>query len=173
MAGRTSPSHRIVDQLYREHQPWLLRWFQRRLSDREQAADLSHDSFVRLLSKPDLSEEHGNRSFLALVARGLLIDHFRRSALERSYLEYLGHRPQADHPSPEQKLSNLQQLRVIDRQLDGLPSRVKQAFLLHRLQGLTQAQIAEKLGVSPASIQQYLARATLHCYEFRYGSWHD
>lgn len=173
MAVRASPPHRIVNQLYREHQPWLLHWFQRRLSDREQAADLSQDSFVRLLSKPHLSEEHGNRSFLALLARGLLIDHFRRSTPERSYLEYLGHQPEADHPSPEQELSNLQQLRTIDRQLGGLPSRVKQAFLLHRLQGLTQAQIAEKLGVSPACIQQYLARATLHYYEFRYGSRHD
>jgi len=49
-----------------------------------------------------------------------------------------------------------------------LKPRVRQAFLLARLDGLTCAQIAEKLGVSRATIERDLATALQHCYRLRY-----
>ncbi|TBU97775.1 sigma-70 family RNA polymerase sigma factor [Stutzerimonas kirkiae] len=165
--------HLHIERLYREQHPSLVRWFQRRLGSPQQAADLSQDAFLRLLEKTDFANHPTPLSFLRLVARGLLIDFYRRSALERSYLHYLAQQPQDLQPDPQQRVADLQQLRLIDSQLDGLPTRVKRAFLLHRLAGMSQARIAEELGLSPARIQQYLAKATLHCYRLRFDVEND
>ncbi|MCY1455996.1 putative RNA polymerase sigma factor FecI [compost metagenome] len=57
--------------------------------------------------------------------------------------------------------------------MDGLSGRAKRAFLLHRLEGLNQQQIAVQLGVSPTRVQQYLAQALRHCYAARFEAGHD
>ncbi|MCY1427819.1 putative RNA polymerase sigma factor FecI [compost metagenome] len=169
----TSAHYALIADLYQQHQSWLLGWLYRRLGNRDTAADLSQDSFVRLLGKPELPAERPARSFLALIARGLLIDFFRRSALERSYLEYLVQQPEQCAPDPQDQQILLEQLRAIDRQLDGLSGRARRAFLLHRLEGLSQQQIATQLGVSPTRVQQYLAQALRHCYAARFETEHD
>ncbi|MBO3277090.1 sigma-70 family RNA polymerase sigma factor [Pseudomonas schmalbachii] len=168
-----SPQYALISDLYQQHQPWLLGWLYRRLGNRDTAADLSQDSFVRLLGKPEIPAERPPRSFLALIARGLLIDFYRHSALERSYLEYLAQQPEELADDPQEQQIRLEQLRAIDRQLDGLSGRAKRAFLLHRLEGLSQQQIAIQLGVSPTRVQQYLAQALRHCYAARFEAGHD
>ena len=57
----------------------------------------------------------------------------------------------------------LEALRQVDQALDGLPSKVKEAFLLAHLEGLSYSDIAERLDVSASSVKQYLARANQHC----------
>ena len=47
--------------------------------------------------------------------------------------------------------------------LASLPAKVREALLLNRLDGLTYAQIAVKLGVSERMVKKYMAQAMLHC----------
>ena len=54
-------------------------------------------------------------------------------------------------------------LESIDRLLNGLPARVRQIFILSRLEGLTQPMIAQQLDVSLATVERDLRRAFLHC----------
>ena len=56
----------------------------------------------------------------------------------------------------------LEALVEIDRLLDGLPPKVRKAFLLSQLEGLRHGEIAECLQVSVSSVRQYLARAMQH-----------
>ena len=80
-----------MQELYLDHHPWLQSLLRKRLSNREDAADLAHDTFVRVmrseLSPADLREPRG---FLATVARGLVADLFRRRTREQASQEYLG-----------------------------------------------------------------------------------
>ncbi|MNL70056.1 putative RNA polymerase sigma factor FecI [compost metagenome] len=57
----------------------------------------------------------------------------------------------------------MQSLQQIDRMLDDLPPRVREAFLLAHLVELSYAEIAERLGVSTSSVKQYLTRANREC----------
>jgi RNA polymerase sigma-70 factor (ECF subfamily) len=47
--------------------------------------------------------------------------------------------------------------------LDGLPAVVRKAFLLSQLDGLKQAEIAQELGISLASVKRHLVKAGMHC----------
>ena len=68
-------------------------------------------------------------------------------------------------PSPEAQALILETLTELDALLDRLPARVRQAFLLAQLEGLTYAVIAERLGVSERMVKKYMAQAMLHCLE--------
>jgi RNA polymerase sigma-70 factor (ECF subfamily) len=83
--------------------------------------------------------------------------------LEQAYLAELAALPAELAPSPEARLIALELLQLIDRALEGLPIRAKQAFLFSHLDGLSYAEIAERLAVSASSVKQYLMRANRQC----------
>ncbi len=160
--------------LYRSHHGWLQAWLRRRLGCAEDAADLAHDAFVRLLAaRPPQAapvEMKEPRAYLTTVARGLLIDRFRRADLERAYLADLAALPPALYPSPEEQLQAVQALRALDALLASLTPKTRAAWLHSRLDGMTHAEIAAQLGVSVPSVRQYLATAARRGYELRFGA---
>ncbi|MBK5000458.1 sigma-70 family RNA polymerase sigma factor [Pseudomonas sp. S31] len=164
----SSPHNAQVGELYRGHHSWLRGWLFKRLECHHQAADLAQDTFVRLLGRDTLQGLREPRAFLATVAKGLVIDHFRRQSLERAWLDSLAALPEAEAPSAESRALVLETLMEIDRMLDGLRPKVRSAFLLSQLDGLTYPQIAEQLDVSLSSVQQYMTQAFGHCYRVLY-----
>ncbi|MEQ6307581.1 sigma-70 family RNA polymerase sigma factor [Delftia acidovorans] len=162
-----------VESLYHSHQSWLQGWLRRRLGDSFDAADMAQDVFMRLLTRQPGSDATGlrqPRAYLSTIAHGLLVDHWRRRELERAWLETLALMPEAQAPSPESRLIFLETLVTIDRMLDALKPRVRSAFLWAQLEGLTCPQIAERLGVSLATAERYIATALRHCYALRFGA---
>ncbi|MFT7774210.1 MAG: sigma-70 family RNA polymerase sigma factor [Roseateles sp.] len=150
--------------IYRDHHAWLCGWLRRKLLNPADAADLAHDTFLRLLGKPLQTQTlREPRAWLTTAAHGLMVDHVRRQALERAYLDTLALMPPALHPSPEERLMLLQTLERIDTLLDGLAPRARAAFLLSRLEGLAYADIARQMGMSLSSVEKYMASALRHC----------
>ncbi|CAI8736219.1 RNA polymerase sigma factor FecI [Pseudomonas sp. IT-P12] len=161
-----SPLHQQVDSLYRDHGGWLTGWLRKRLADRDKAADISHDTFVRLLTGTIAHPLREPRHFLATVAKRVMIDHLRRRSVEQAYLDALAQEPELLACSPEQHMLMLETLLQLDAMLDGLGYKVRQAFLLAQLEGLGYIEIAEYLGVSVSSVTKYMAKATEQCLLF-------
>ena len=157
-----------VQSLYSDHHGWLHNWLRGRLGNAADAADLAQDTFLRVLLRPERVELRAPRAFLRTVARGLVIDHWRREELERAYLDSIAHLPEAQVPSAEDRHTILQLLENIACLLDGLKPKVRNAFLLAQCEGMPHAQIAEELGVSVRSVERYIAEAFFHCYQLRY-----
>lgn len=154
-----------VHVLYSHHHGWLLGWLRRRLGDACVAADLAHDTFVRVLARRALLEFEEPKAYLATVARGLLVDHWRRQDIERAWLETLAATPESVAPSPEERSLVLEALCRIDALLDQLGPKVREAFLLSQLDGLTYREIGERLGVGERMVKKYMAQAMLHCLQ--------
>ena len=150
--------------LYATHHRWLYELLRRRLSNAFDAADLAHDTFVRILSRPPAETDPvRQRSYLATIARGLCIDHWRRRQLEKAWLDSLALCPEATQPSPEQRAIIVETLYEVDAMLARLPSKVREAFLLAQLHGLPYKQIATQVGVGERMVKKYMAQALLHC----------
>lgn len=154
--------------LYRDHHGWLQGWLRKRLGDREHAADVAHDTFLRLLVSGRFPGDKESRSYLAQIARNLVIDQWRRLRIERAYLESIAHLPEPESPSLETRALILETLMQIDAMLDRMPDKVRRAFLLSQFEGLSYAQIAERLGVTVSSVQKYMTRAIVACYQVVY-----
>jgi len=157
-----------VATLYRDHHGWLHGWLRKRLGDREQAADIAQDTFLRLLLGGRLPSLDEGRSYLAQIARNLVIDQWRRQRIERAYLDSIAHLPEPESPSLETRAIVIETLLQIDAMLDAMPAKVREAFLLSQFEGLTYPQVAERLQVSVSSVQKYMQRAISACYQVLY-----
>jgi len=161
-----SASHDLLHHLYSNHRRWLLGWLRHKVKGSDQAADLAQDTFLSIMNANQVPAIREPRAFLATIARRLVANHYRRQLIEEAYLDALSHLPESHAPSPEEHALALELLQHIDRALSGLPTRVKQAFLLAHLEELSYAEIAEVLKVSTSSVKQYLSRANQQCFFF-------
>lgn len=155
------------ESLYGAHHGWLKGWLTRKLQSAFDADDIAHDTFLRMMGCGTLSTIRDPRSFLCTIAKRVMVDLYRRNALEKAWLEMLALMPEAFVPSPEEQESQLETLQLIDTMLDGLNGKTREAFLLSQLEGLTYSDIALKLGVSVSSVKKYVAKAVEHCLLFR------
>lgn len=159
----TTECHAGLDALYRQHHGWLRGWLRHRLNNSADVADLAQDTFIRVLLARTADTLNEPRHYLATIARGLVIDLYRRRSLEQAYLEALALRPEIQAPSPETRVLILDSLLAIDRLLDGLGVRTRAIFLAVHLDGLTYEKAAERVGVSVSTVRKHLARALMHC----------
>ncbi|AMQ84278.1 MULTISPECIES: sigma-70 family RNA polymerase sigma factor [Pseudomonas] len=157
------PEHSLHD-LYRDHRGWLESWLRRRMGNAWDAADLSQDTFLRVLgSSQALVDMREPRAYLLTVGKRLLSNFYTRRSLEQAYLNALAQLPEDCVPSPEQRWILLETLQALDELLDGLPRAVRRAFLWSQLEGLGYREIAERLQVSERTVKRYMAQAYEHC----------
>ncbi|SDK40958.1 RNA polymerase sigma-70 factor, ECF subfamily [Methylophilus rhizosphaerae] len=156
-------SQQSIAVLYSNHYGWLLGWLSRKLNCPHLATDLTQDTFLRIVGRKSLPDYREPKAYLTTIARGLLIDHWRKQEVERAWLETLAFMPQSLVPSAEEHMLVLEALYQVDMLLNQLKPKVREAFLLSQLDGLTYAQIAEKLGVGERMVKKYMAQAMLVC----------
>ncbi len=155
-----------VKTLYTDHHGWLQGWLRFRLGNATDAADLAHDTFVRLMTRPrGFDSGREARAYLRTIANGLCVDLWRHREIERAWLETLAAQPEACAPSAEEQAAVLQALQEVDAMLHQLPPRAARAFVLSMACGMTHQEVARELGVSSRMIGHYLTRAMLHCMQ--------
>lgn len=153
-----------IQQLYSLHRGWLHDWLRRRLGCSHHAADLVHDAYVRIMSSGRIPSPEQARPHLMQIAKGLVIDRYRRQQIEQAYLEALAHMPEPTAISPEERALTLEVLLRICAALDTLPSRVQKVFLLSRYEGLTYSAISQRQGIAVGTVRKYMLQATLVCF---------
>lgn len=150
--------------IFSEHHNWLQKLLRRRLGNASDAADLAQDVFLRLLLKPrHFDSLAGARAYLGAMAQGMCIDLWRRKELERVWLEALTVQPLPVAVSAEHCAIVLETLFQVDAMLRALPEKVRAAFVMSQIRGLTYAEIATALTVSERMVKKYMAQAMLHC----------
>jgi RNA polymerase sigma factor (sigma-70 family) len=153
-----------VHSLYTDHHAWLHGWLRRKLGCTAAAADLAHDTYVRLIASRRLPEPEDSRAYLMQIARGLVVDLYRHRRIEAAFRDSLALMPEALWPSAEQQAIVIETLTEIDAVLASLPPKVRETFLLSRFDGLTYADIAVRLDVSVASVRKYMLKAVTACF---------
>ena len=95
-----SPAYQNIQRLYAEHHDWLLGWLNRRVNNRADAADLTQDTFCRVLTSPSATPIAEPRAYLLTLARRLTIDLWRARDVVARYLDALGHEQEPVAASP-------------------------------------------------------------------------
>ncbi|MPS48720.1 sigma-70 family RNA polymerase sigma factor [Methylobacillus sp.] len=158
-----------TEHLYLQYHSWLFGWLRGKLGCHAQAADIAHDTFLKLLLKPASPKVQEPRAFLLTIARGLVIDHWRREDLHRAWWEAMNTLPPDTAPSLEQQQIVLATLEAIAQALEKLKPKVRHAFLLAQIEDRPYAEIAQILGVSIRTVERYVAEALFQCYQLRFG----
>jgi RNA polymerase sigma-70 factor (ECF subfamily) len=154
----------LLTEIFRSDYRWLVERLRYRLGCRYNAEDVASESFLQLSTLSALEGVLEPRAMLTTIANRVLYEVSRRKTLEKAYLLALASAPENVHPSPEEQHLLLESLLAIDKALEALSSKARQAFLHSQLDGMTYAQIAVKLGVSASMVRQYMTKALTQCY---------
>lgn len=168
---RTSPPLTVVARYYRE----LLAFLSRKIPDRSEAADLVQESYARLFA----AEKAGTiardpRALLYKTARNLVIDQGRRGDVRNRYSapdDELAQEPDEvvgpDAFEPDVALQSQQLVQAMLATIDSLPPRCRQAFVLHKFDGLSHAEVAAQMGVTIKMVEHHVKMAMRACIQCR------
>ncbi|RJE85860.1 RNA polymerase sigma factor [Paracoccus onubensis] len=116
----------------------------------DMASDITQDAFLRMMTAKPGGEAHNPRAYLYRIARNLVIDHERRGRTVT--IQHIGdqalHQIADPAPGAETIIYDRQRIRIVIRTLAELPERTQLAFRLHRLDGLSNAEIGQRIGLS-------------------------
>ncbi|PTT88831.1 hypothetical protein DBR42_09020 [Pelomonas sp. HMWF004] len=143
------PPHPLVADFI-AHRPMLKRAACRWMRDQHLADDVVQEACMKLMQGPPRPGVQQPVAYCMRVVRHLCIDHLRRQQAEQQVFadEDEPNELEAAAGTPEHLAIDRQRLQSVDRCLGELPARTRQAFVLHRMHGHTQQQVAERLGVS-------------------------
>jgi RNA polymerase sigma factor (sigma-70 family) len=144
----------------------LLSW---KTGNPDVAVDLAQETYLRLAAKPAEDRVENPKAYILRTANNLAIDRLRRDRrILQVHVSNDGAEDVADPAvSAEQRLIAEERLRQLNQSLLTLAPNVRQALLLNRVEGLTQAEIARRLGVSESMVTKYIAQALRHCRAWR------
>jgi RNA polymerase sigma-70 factor (ECF subfamily) len=161
-----------VDELSRRYRAVLLRYFMRRGIAPLDAQDLTQEVFVRLSRRDVLDRVASVEGFLFTIAANVAIDFVRRSKV-RSDCPTSGVYDSvnvSEEFSPDRLLEGRQELGRIVAALNEMPERMRNIFILARLENLPRSEIAQRLGVSKSLVEQQIAQAAA-CLAERRRRW--
>ncbi|QXI37653.1 sigma-70 family RNA polymerase sigma factor [Pseudomonas xantholysinigenes] len=146
-----------------DHYHELIGTWTRKLRSRQQAEDLTHDAFVRVLENPREQVEQP-RAYLHQTARNIAVDGYRRED-RRQALEQQVFSEDAGAHDPEAYVHALELADRVERALAELPLNCRRVFIWQKLEGLTQAEIAERMGLTKNMVEKYMIRTLRHLRE--------
>ncbi|WP_187970766.1 RNA polymerase sigma factor [Aquibium microcysteis] len=158
-----------IQTLFRKHAREIALSLRRRGFNEDTAADLTQETFVRVLSSPPRAGTafHNPAGYLFRTARNLGTDHQRRERLV-TYVDL----PAEDFaavvdpsPSAEAAVYDRQRLALTQSALAELPERTRKAFVLHRVEEMTIAAVAAELGLSVSRTWTLIRTAYEHIDE--------
>jgi RNA polymerase sigma-70 factor (ECF subfamily) len=157
--------------LYGHHRAELLRFLTARTGDAAEAEDILQEVWIRASGQPPASIEHW-RAYLFRTANNLVIDRVRarrrREARERRWSEEqhgpLGETEEAADPADTADIAieARDEAHRLAAAIATLPEGARRAFELHKIDGLSHADVAARLGISRSGVEKHMAVAMKH-----------
>lgn len=143
------------------HYDDLVEYIRRRFQGSQFAREVVHDVCVQLLEKPPQQPINLPFAFLRRASFNRAIDRRRADSTRDAYFEVTAEVPDwhVHELDGAAALDFEQQLEALLAIIDALPARARQVFLLHRIHGMAQREIAVELSISVNMVTQHFARA--------------
>ncbi len=146
----------------------LRAWLRSRFASETDIEDIVQEAYVRLLRARENAHVTSPKAFLFAVARNIALDRHRHRQVARAEplveSEALAVLEEGDG-IPETVAHN-QELELLTEAIQSLPDRCRQIFTLRKVYGLSQGEIASRLGVSENTVSAQLTIGVKKCMEF-------
>lgn len=160
------------DAFFREQRPGLLRYLTLRLGNGQEAEEVLQEAFIQFLKASETLEIENRHALLVRICSTQAIDRIRSniSRVRRENEWSDGYYRSRSAEGEFGGVTALQDRTVLARDdirnvlkaLDELSETVRQAFILHRFDGLTHGEVAEQMELSRSTVEKHIIKASRH-----------
>ena len=142
------------------HERAIRSWLARRIHDLD-IDDIVQEMYARLASLDNVEEIRNPRQYATQTAISIALNLARHARVVPmiSYGDFEELGLASLEPSPERTVNSQDELRELESTLQELPALCRTAFLLRRVEGLSQKEVADKLGISVKTVEKYMAKS--------------
>ena len=141
------------------HEASLRSWL-RRFAHADEIDDVVQESYCRIAKLKDVSHIRNGRAYLYTTARMIMAERARRAKVvtitSSAKIEELD--VHCDLPSPEHVTVASDYFDKVNSLIQCLPERCREIFRLRKLEGLSQREVATKLGVPEHTVENDVAK---------------
>ncbi len=142
------------------HEATIRAWLRTRAAGLD-VDDIIQEMYARIASIVSTDDIRDPRQYAMQTAFSILANQFRRARIVPiaavADLDELG--ATAPEASAHTALEFREELRELELTLAELPERCRRAFLLRRVEGLSQREVAARLSISEKTVEKYMAQA--------------
>lgn len=145
-----------TEKVWETFHPRLKQFIFRRIPEEQSAEDILQDVFLKIHTRiGSLHDEEKLQSWIYQIARNAIADHYRahKTTLDLSEALSLPTEPVAEDDVVKELLPSIKAM------VDNLPSEYREALILTEYEGLTQRELAERLGLSLSGAKSRVQRA--------------
>ncbi|WP_336965774.1 RNA polymerase sigma factor [Sphingobium aquiterrae] len=167
MMADMSPEGGLTE-IYRLHRAELLRFLTARTGSAAEAEDVVQELWIKALAT-DAGPIANGRAYLYRTAQNLVLDRLRerrrREARDRQWTDAEIGPASPEGETPDHRLNALEQMEQREEAarlasaIGNLPEGARRAFQLHKIDGLSHAEVAERLGISRSGVEKHMAVA--------------
>lgn len=154
-----------ITQLIKTYDDELRRVISRRCGCIDMAADIVQETYQRMLSGGLWQQAENPRALLHRIAANLVIDYERRNSVRDRYVSQTETLPdwiaETAATQPDQILANREHLDRLATIVGKLPPKCRSVFIMRKIDDLSHAEIAERLGISRNMVEKHLRNALL------------
>lgn len=158
-APLSAGQRRRFEQLYLENRDAVTRMLRSRLPNEDDVAEVVQEAFLRLLRYRRCGLD-SLRYLLFKVASNVAVNRLRQAGVRQMVslddCELVSQEPPAD-----QRLLQEEEITQVAMAIQALPARCRQAYVMNRLRGVRQREIAEHCGISTRMVEMRIARANV------------
>lgn len=142
---------------------------------REDIEDILQEAYLRAITAGRVNKIRAPKAFLYKVAKNLAINHRTKASnrLTDSVEDFDDLGVLVNTISPEQNTDENRQFIVFSKAVSLLPSQCRQAFVLKKVYGLPNAEIAERMNISVSTVDKHLAKGLLVCRNYLNASGYE
>ncbi|WP_341724257.1 sigma-70 family RNA polymerase sigma factor [Pseudoxanthomonas putridarboris] len=155
-----------IENVAREYHAELLRMLRARLPNAQDAQDLAQEAYARVMRYQGQLKGEELRLMLFRIAQNLITDHYRWNRLRENAhfpIEDMKFELSSEEPTHDRRLDNTQRLKRLEKIVLAMPERRRAVFLLSRIEGLTNVEIARRRGITVKAVEKHIAKAIAEC----------
>ncbi|KQU63173.1 hypothetical protein ASG66_01820 [Bacillus sp. Leaf406] len=146
-----------IREWYMEYSDPIFRYIVLMIGDREQAKDLTHDTFLKAFHRLEgFQGEMSDKNWLYWIARNTTIDFIRK----KKPLHYVAEMfTGVNGVTPEDLVEAGEEERLVYRAMSRLKRSYREVLLLRKIKGLSIRETADVLGWKESKVKTTLSRA--------------
>ncbi|PZQ58213.1 MAG: RNA polymerase sigma factor [Phenylobacterium zucineum] len=132
--------------------------------------DLTQETFLRAFAAEGDGEITSHKAFLYRIARNLALnERAKHSSLRTDRIEDVGGEAafvEEREVTAEVGLYGRQKMMAFAEAVSALPPQCRRVFILRKVHGLSQLEVAAELGISASTVEKHVALGLAKCAEY-------